>query len=157
MAKPIHQDLGYIIAALIIGGYLLIALLSAGLRPPRRIATAYIGVGLIMVSYALVSAIQSKPLELVGLLAGLLSLFWGAWYLSIAFTFLPTSPQAVGLCALAAANSSLGVILGTRTEVSKLSTVTVCGCYTILLGIQIYLTAAMLHRELMREKVPDRP
>jgi len=162
MAKPIHQELGYVVAATAIGGYLLIALLSAGLREKqafsRRITTGYIAAGSMMVCYTIFMAIQSNSFEMpvVSLLAGLLGLFWGSWYLTIAFTFPPASPQAVGLCALAAANSSFGVILGTRAELSKLTTVTVSGCFAILLGIQIYLTAVMFHHELMREKVFDR-
>jgi hypothetical protein len=163
MAKPIHQGLGYLIAATAIGTCLLIALLSTGLwrRPEssRRIATAYIAVGSAMACYAIFMEIQlnSPDIAVVSLLAGLLGLFWGSWYLTTAFTFPPSSSQAMGLSIVAAANSSFGVILGTRTELSKLTTVTVSGCYVILLGVQIYLTAVMFHREMVREKVFDRP
>ena len=51
MAKPIHEELGYVVAGTAIGAYLLIALLSSGLRASRRIATAYIAVGSVMVCY----------------------------------------------------------------------------------------------------------
>ena len=163
MAKPIHQGLGYLIAATGIGTYLLIASLSARRwRKPefsRRLAITYIAAGSAMVCYAIFIPIQSnsRDIPVVSLLAGLLGLFWGYRYLTIAFTFLPTSPQAMGLCALAAANSSCGAILGTQAELSKLTTVTVSGCYAILLGVQIYITAAMFLREPTHEKVLDQP
>jgi drug/metabolite transporter (DMT)-like permease len=112
-----------------------------------------------MVCYAIFIAIQSNSLDVpvVSLLAGLLGLFWGCWYLRIAFIFHPTSPQAIGLCALAAVNSSFGMIIGTQTGLSKLASVTVSGCYTILLGVQIYITGVMFHREPTHEKVLDQP
>ena len=161
MATPIHQEPGHLIAATAVGTYLLISLLSAGLRGKqvfsRRITTAYFAVGLGMVCHAIFVAIQSDSMDVpvVSLLVGLLGLLWASRYLATAFTFSATSSQAIGLCALAAVNSSFGVIIGTRTEPSKLTGVTVSGCYMIILGVQIYVTAVMFHRELAREKVLD--
>jgi hypothetical protein len=161
MAQPIRRELGHLIASTAIGTYLLIALLSAGLREKQvfsqRITAAYFAVGSGMVCYAILVAIQSNSLDepLVSLIVGLLGLFWASWYLRIAFTFSAVSPQAIGLCALAAVNSSLSVTIGTRTELSKLTSVTVSGCYTILLGVQIYITAVVFHSVLEREKVVD--
>ena len=159
MARPAYQQTGYFIAALIIAGCLLVAVLSLRVRGrgvlSRPMAIAYIGAGLAMVCYAAFSGLQSSPQEIpvVGLLAGLLGLFWSARCMMFAFSFPPNSIQAVGLCALAATNSSFGIIVATRTELSRLGMVVLSGCYVIVLGIQLYLTAVMVHRELAREKV----
>lgn len=161
MGKPIRAQLGYIIAGTVIAACLLVVLITLGRREtqafPQRMATAFVAVGFLMVCSMLFSIIQSGSFDIpiVGVLACLLGLFWSSWYVSLAFKFPPSSPQAVGLCSLAAANSSFGVILATRTSYGKLSIVIASGCYIIVVGVQIYLTAALLYWELMRAKVPD--
>ena len=163
MARPAHQQTGYIVAALLIAGCLLIGLISRRFGDNRALSRpmtiAYVAVGSAMVCYVVVTTLQSGSWELpaVGILASLLGLFWSTWFMTFAFGFQPRTPQALGLCALAAANSSFSFILGTRTEPGKLWMVTLSGCYVIILGIQIYLTAVMLHREAMRESAFDRP
>ena len=162
MAKPIHQQLGYVLAAIFLGAGLLFALLVPGHRVmrglPRLVTAAYVAIGLLMVCYVAFSAIQGGSLEMpvVGLLAGLLALYWASRYITLACSFQAYSPQAIGLSALAAANSSFGVILATRIGLSKLGIVTLAGCYIIILGVQIYLTAVALHREVMREGTIER-
>ena len=162
MARPIHEQLGYVLAAMLLGAGLLYALRTQGLRGmrelPRRLITAYIAIGLLMVCYMAASAIQGGSLEmrLVGLLAGLLALFWASRYLALATTLQALSPQAIGMCAVAAANSAFGVILATRTEPNRLGVVSMAGCYVILLGLQVYMTAVLLHREVMRERAVER-
>jgi uncharacterized membrane protein YfcA len=163
MARPAHQQTGYIVVALLIAGCLLIALLSPRFRDKRALSrsmtVAYTAVSSAIVCYMAISALRSSSGEIpaVGILTCLLGLFWSARFMTLAFGFQPRTPQAAGLCALAAANSSFSFILGTRTELGKLWIVALCGCYVIVLGIQIYLTAVMLHREAMRAKVFDRP
>src|SRR5437660_12578393 len=155
MARPIRAPLGYIVAAALIGVCLLMSYVCFGVRHKRampwRVIAAYIAVGSLMVCYTVFSAIYWGWLEapVVGLFAGLLALLWAGWFVALAFTFPPASPQAIGLCALAAANSSFGFILASRTGLTRLTAVTAAGCYTILLGVEIYLTAVMLHREVM--------
>lgn len=161
MAKPIHEQLGYVLAAMLLAAGLLFALRTQGLWGmrglPRRVITAYIAIGLLMVCYMAFSAIQEGSLEmpLVGLLAGLLALCWASRYLTLASSFQTYSPQAIGLCAVAAANSAFGVILATRTGLNKLGVVTMSGCYVIVLGLQVYMTAVLLHREVMRERAVE--
>lgn len=162
MARPAHQQLGYVVAAMLLGAGLLFALLRLEFRGtralPRRVTAAYIATGLLMVCYVAYSTVQGGLLDtpLVGLLAGLIGLYWSSRYMALASTFKALSPQAIGLCALAAANSSMGVILATRTGLSKLGVVTMAGCYVILLGVQVYLAAVVLYREVMRENVLER-
>jgi hypothetical protein len=162
MAAPIHEQLGFVLAAMLLGAGLLVALLTMGFRGmralPRPVTAAYMAAGLLMVCYAAYSAIQGESLEipLVGLLAGLIGLHWASSFLALASTYKGFSPQAIGLCALAAANSSLGVILATRIGISKLGAVTMAGCYVIFLGVQVYLAAVVLYREVMREGVFER-
>jgi hypothetical protein len=162
MARPAHQQSGYLVAALLIAGCLLIALLS-----PRRdtralsrpMTVAYVAVSSAMVCYMAVSTLLSgsKAIPAVGILAGLLGLFWSAWFMTLAFGFQARTPQAAGLCGLATANSLFSFMLGTRTEPGNLGIVALSGCYVIILGVQIYLTAAMLHREVIRAKAFHRP
>ena len=162
MAMPIHAALGYLIAAALIGVCLVMSFLCFGARykqaMPSRVIAAYITVGSSMVCYTTFSIIYWGWLEtpVVGLFAGLLGLLWAGWFMSLAFTFPPASTQAIGLCALAAANSSFGFILASRTGFTRLTAVTAAGCYTILLGVEVYLTAVMLHRQVMRERALDR-
>jgi len=162
MVRPAHEQLGYVFAAMILGAGLLTALLSPGIRGmrilSRGVTAAFIAIGLLMVCYATFSTIQggSQEMPLVGLLACLLGLYWASRYIAFASAFSARSPQAIGLCALAAANSSLGVILATRTGVSKLGVVTMAGCYVIVLGVQVYLAAVVLYREFMRESMLGR-
>ena len=158
MAKPAFQQAGYIAAAFLIAVCLLSALLTSGFGSKnavsRPMAFGYLAASLLIVCYTAVSAIQSSKWEIpaVGILAGLLGLFWAAWLMTLAFGFQPRTPQAVGLCALAAANSSFSLLIGTRIDAEKLGSVALAGGYLIVLGIQIYLTAILLHREIMRER-----
>lgn len=159
MARPIREHAGYLFAAILLVVGLAAALLTPGLRTvgapiPRRVTAAYIAVGLLMACYVAISAFQAGSLEmpLVGLLAAFLALFWASRFITLASTFHPYSPQAIGLCTLAAANSSLGVVLATRTGLSRMGIVTMTGCYVILLGVQVYLSAVVLYREVMHKE-----
>jgi hypothetical protein len=157
MVKPAYEQTGYLITSLVIAACLLVALLSPrlaakqGLSRSRSIAITYIAVSSMMVCYVAVSTLQagSRELPAVSTLAGLLGLFWAAWFMTLAFKFHPRSPQAFGLCALAAGNSSFALMLGLRIEPGKIGNVVLAGCYVIILGVQIYSAAAMLHRQLI--------
>lgn len=154
MAKPTQEQLGYVLAEMLAALCLLIVAVSVGMREnpmlPRRPATVYLAAGASsLVCCLLFWLIQSASadLRLLGILAGLLGLFWGTWYMRLAFQFQTNSIKQLTLAALAATTSSLGIILATRPGLSKLSSVTVVGCYMIILGLQLYLTSAFLYRE----------
>ncbi len=162
MAKPVHEQVGYVSAAVFLTAGLVIALLSPGLRSlsalPRLLANTYAAIASLMVCYLAVQGyrVGSFELPMVGLITALLALCWGFRYISLACTFPSYSPQAYGLCALAAADSSFGVILASRTGLGKLGIVTMAGCYVIALGIQVYLTAVLLHRGVARARAFER-
>jgi uncharacterized membrane protein HdeD (DUF308 family) len=71
----------------------------------------------------------------------------------LAFQFQSNSIKQLTLAALGATTSSLGIILATRPGLSKLSSVTVVGCYMIILGLQLYLTSAFLYREFAKATI----
>jgi hypothetical protein len=157
MARPVHEQLGYVLAAAATAACLLIAFVSFGIRQarpvPQRLIRAYFAAGIASIVCCMAFwLIQPGNIEVraVGILAGLLGLFWGSCYMRLAFYFQPRSFQARTLSILAAMTSCFGIIVATRTGLSKLGAVTTVGCYMIMLGVQIYLTAAFLHREAAR-------
>src|SRR3954465_5268680 len=137
MVMPIHAPVGYLIAAGLIGVCLLISFFCFGTRYKRailsRVIAAYIAVGSLMVCYTAFSVI------LLGLARDsccrtLCRIAWSAVGRVVYESFFhlsPASPQGIGLCALAAANSSFGFILASRTGLTRLTAVTAAGCYTI--------------------------
>jgi hypothetical protein len=162
MARPMREQIGYALAAALTAICLLIACISLGIREnriiPQRLAAIYLMAGASSIVCCLVFwLIQSASIDLrvLGVLAGLVGLFWGFCYMRLAFQFQTSSIKAPILCAMAATTSSIGIILATRSGLSKLSSVTSVGCYMTLLGVQIYLTAAFLHREYVEARVID--
>lgn len=162
MTRPVREQSGYLISALFIAGYFLVVMLSQGKgerwAQQRSLTAIFAAVGSAMACYMIFFAIQSGAPDIlfVGLPSGLLGLYWAWLSVRLASTFQPKSPQAVGLCALAATISSFAIIFGTRTDLSKLSAVSFAGAFVIVLGIQTYLSGVMVHREVMREKAFDR-
>jgi hypothetical protein len=159
MAKPANEQLGYVLAAALTVLCLLISI-SLGLRGnetmPQRLTVAYLMAGASSIACCLILwLIQSAAVDLriLGILAGILGLLWGSWYLRLAFHFQSNSIKAFILCSLAATTSSFGIIIATRSGLSKLAIVTLVGCYMIVLGVQVYLTAAFLHLEYARARV----
>ena len=154
MADPSFDALGYTIAVvltalclLISGVYLGVLENRAGHRRPVGI---YLLAGALSIACWLIFwLIQSVPtdLRLLVLLAGLHGLFWGLWYVRLALHFQAYARKAVLLSVLAATTSSLGIILATQSQLSKLSAVTAVACYTMFIGIQILLTTMYLYRE----------
>src|SRR5215472_10636547 len=113
MARPVHEQLGYILAAGVTGVCLLVAFLSFGVRRtgpvPQRLVVAYFGAGIASIACCVTFwLIQpwSIDLRVIGILAGLLGLFWGSCYMRLAFYFQPKSIQAGTLSILAAITSS---------------------------------------------------
>jgi hypothetical protein len=160
MAKPINERLGYALAEVLAALCLLIVGVSVGFREnstlPRRPGTVYLAAGASsLVCCMLFWLIQSASIDLrlLGILAGLHGLFWGTWYMRLAFQFQSNSIKQLTLAALAATTSSLGIILATRPGLSKLGSVTTVGCYMIILGLQLYLTSAFLYREFAKATI----
>lgn len=160
MAKPTNEQLGYMLAGALTVLCLLITCIFLGTREnrtfPQRLGAIYLIVGASSIACSLIFwLIQAASVDLraLGILAGVLGLFWGSWYMRLAFQFQSNATKAFILCSLAATTSSFGIILATRSGLSKLTTVTLVGCYMIILGVQIYLTAAFLHREYARARV----
>lgn len=157
MARPVNEQLGYILASAVTAICLAIAFVSFGIRQarpvPQRLIRSYFAAGIAsMVCCMAFWLIQpgSIDIRVVGVIAGLLGLFWGSCYMRLAFYFQPKSYQARTMSILAAMTSCFGIIIATHTGLSKLGAVTADGCYMIMLGVQVYLTAAFLHREAAR-------
>ncbi len=163
MARPMREELGYLLAAALTSLCVVIAFLFLGFRkqwtPKRHLIPTYLAVGVSLIACCMISWLIQPGLidiRVLGLLAGLLGLVWGSWYMKLAFHFQSNSFQACTMSVLAAAISSLGITLATRTGFSKHTAVTSVGCYIIVLGVQVYLTAAFLHREVVRERALER-
>jgi len=163
MAKPMNEQLGYLLAEVLTALCLLLVCVSVEVRAnkalPQRLSAIYLAAGAASIVCCLVVwLIQSATadLRLLGILAGLHGLVWGAWYLRLAFQFQSNSIKQLTLVATAATTSSLGIILATRPGLSKLGSVTAVGCYMIVLGMQLYLTSAFLYREYARATVLSR-
>jgi predicted secreted protein len=163
MVRPMREQTGYVVAAVLTALCLLTAWFSLGIRPnapaTRRQSRVYLmGGAASIVCSLLFWLVQSASIDLrvVGVLAGLVGLLWASWYMRLAYQFQSSSIKAAVLCGLAATTSSIGIIVATRSGLSKLSSVTTVGCYLIILGAQIYLTAVFLHREHARAVIIDR-
>ena len=154
MADPYLSALGYTMAVvltvlglLIPGVYLGVLENREGHRRPAKI---YLLVGTFSIACWLIFwLIQSAPtdLRLLELLAGLHGLFWGLWYVRLALHFNTYARQAVVLSVLAAATSSIGLILATQSQMTQLGAVTAVACYMTFIGMQILFTAVYLHRK----------
>ena len=163
MARPVREQMGYILAAGLTAACLLIAFRSLGIMRtrtmPQGLGRIYLAGGALSIVCCIVFwLVQPGGLDirLLGILAALLGLFWASCYMRLAFQFSANAIQSGMFSILAATTCSLGIILAARSGLSKLDVVTADGCYMILLGIQVYLTAAFLHREFERVQTSDR-
>ena len=157
MANPTHADVAYALASVLTSLCLLIAIVYLGVETRARsrhsMAIYLLAAGTSIACWFSFWLIQSASAEirLLAMLAGLHGLFWGVWYVRLAFRFQSYTAKAVVLSALAATTSFMGIILSTWSELSRVSSVTAVACYVTFLGIQILLTAAFLHRECAAE------
>jgi len=163
MVRPVREQIGYAVAAGLTALCLLTAWLSLGIRKkttvPQRLNRVYLIGGAASIVCSLIYwLVQSASIDLriVGILAGLVGLLWASWFMRLAYQFQSSTFKAAILCGLAATTSSIGIIVATRSGLSKLSSVTAVGCYLIVLGAQIYMTAAFLYREHLRALIIER-
>jgi hypothetical protein len=154
MTNPMLDELGYTMAVALTALCLLITGVYLGVRANRarhfRQVAIYLLVGEFSIAcWVIFWLIQSAPLDirLLVLLAGLHGLFWGLWYVRLAFHFQAYRRKSVVLFVLAGTTSSLGIILATQSPLSKISAVTAVACYAMFLGVQILLTSVFLYRD----------
>lgn len=169
MANPRLDELGYTTTVVLTALCLLITgvyaeMLANRTRHGRPVAN-YLLVGAFSIACWLIFwLIQSTSLDirLLVLLAGLHGLFWGLWYLRLSLHFQAYARKAVVLSVLAATTSSLGIILATQSQLSRLTAVTAVACYMTFIGIQLLFTTVYLYREcgaggeLLSESSPKR-
>ncbi|KAA6456270.1 hypothetical protein DYQ86_26095 [Acidobacteria bacterium AB60] len=160
MTKPITEELGYLLAEVFTGFCLLVASVFAGMMRARGESTRniaiYLGawtasVVLWFVCWLLQPARDESPLLLS--LTGLHGLFWGLWCVGLALQFRALKARAAMLCLFGGSMCSAGILLATRTGISRLAAVTAAACFMLLLGTQILFTAIVLHREFAKKKV----
>jgi hypothetical protein len=161
MSNPIREQVAYASATILTALCLLIAILFLGIPEsrslPRHFVRVHLLVGALSTACCLVYwLLQSAFMDLhvLGIVAALHGLFWGAWYMRIAFHLRTSFTKALVLCILAAATSSFGIVLATRPGANRFSCVTLVGCYTMGLGILIFVTAALLPRSYAKDRVP---
>jgi len=163
MARPVREQVGYILAAVLTALCLLIAFRSLGILKtrslPQELIRVYMAGGALSIACCVIFWLVQPgflDIRVLGILAALLGLFWGSCYMRLAFQFSANSLQSGMFSILAATTSSLGIILATRSGFTRLAVVTADGCYMILLGVQVYLTAAYLHRQFGRIQISGR-
>lgn len=163
MARPVREQVGYVLAAVLTAACLLIAFRSLGIMKtrtmPQGLMRVYLAAGALSIACCMVFLLVqpgAQDIRVLGILAALLGLFWASCYMRLAFHFSANPLQSGTFSILAATTSSLGIILAARSGLSKLDVVTADGCYMIMLGVQVYLTAAFLHREFERVQTSSR-
>jgi hypothetical protein len=160
MTKPMGEELGYLLAEVFTGFCLLIASVFLGVMRARTESTRNVAIYLLawtasivlwFVCWLLQPSTEDFPLLLS--LTGLHGLFWGLWCVGLALDFRSSKARAFVLCAFGGITCSLGIILATRSSVSRLGAVTAAACYMLFLGTQTLFTAMLLHREFEKRKV----
>ena len=159
MTNPVHDESGYTAATVVMSFILLIAVTDRVIllknQGKRRMARVQILVGsLTIAGWSAFWLIQAAPVELRFLLvlAGMQGVFWGLWYLDLAFRLSAHKRKAIPLSILAATTPALGIVLATQPEVTRLSAVTAVSCFTIVIGVQTLFTVVFLNRHFEEEK-----
>jgi hypothetical protein len=160
MTRPAGEELGYLLAEVftgfcLLGASVFLGVMRAKTESPRN-AAIYLfawtaSIVLWFVCWLFQPATQDFPLLLS--LAGLHGLFWGLWCVGLALNFRSLKVRAFILCTSGGVTCSLGIILATRSGISRLSAVTAAACYLLFLGTQTIFTAVLLHREFEKHKV----
>lgn len=159
MTNPVFEDSCYVVAILLTSLCLLITGAYYGalaIVDHRRCPISfYLLIGTLSIAcWLILWLIQSATFDipLLDLLAGFQGVFWGMWYMRLAFGLKAHRNKATLLCIQAATTSFLGVILATQSQISRLTSVTEVACYSGFLGVQILFSSAYLFRECEKEK-----
>ena len=161
MTKPDCQKIGYLLASSLIAGYLLVIAVYLGLRKlppvPRTVAMPHMAAVVGLTCFAVYSTLASGPadIHIVWLLAAFIGLFWAAWDVTLAVRFSSRRLQGLGFASIAAANSALSVMLVTGPSSNPVSAVSASGAFLIVVGVQVYISSALLHRELRHDSSPQ--
>ena len=160
MTNPMKEELGYLLAEVFTGFCLLIASVSLGVMRARTESTRNVAVYLLAWTASIVCWFvcwllqpSSEDFPLLLSLAGLHGLFWGLWCVALALNLRASAARAVVLCVFGGTTCSLGIILATRSGISRLSAVTAAACYLLFLGTQTLFAAAVVHRGFEKKKV----
>ena len=160
MSNPMRDELGYLLAEVFTGFCLLIASVFLGVMRAQTESTRNVATYLLawtastvcwFVCWLFQPSTEDFPLLLS--LTGLHGLFWGLWCVGLALDFRSLKARALVLCAFGGTTCSLGIILATRSGISRLGAVTAAACYMLFLGTQTLLTAVLLHRQFEKKKV----
>src|SRR5579863_8835795 len=118
MARPVREQAGYVLAAVLTATCLLIAFWSLGILQtrtmPQRLIRIYVAGGILSIACCMIFWLVqpgSFDIRILGILAALLGLFWGSCYMRLAYYFNANFMQSGMFSILAATTSSLGIIL----------------------------------------------
>ena len=160
MTHPLGEELGYLLAEVFTGFCLLVASVFLGVLRAKTESTRNVAVYLMawtasialwFVCWLFQPPTQDFPLLLS--LAGLHGLFWGLWCVGLALNFRTLKARAFLLCMLGGTTCSIGIILATRSGITRFSAVTAAACFMLFLGTQTLFTAVLLHREFEKRKI----
>lgn len=160
MTHPMGEELGYVLAEAFTGFCLFGASVFMGVIRAKTESTHNVVVYLLawtasivlwLVCWLFQPSTQDFPLLLS--LAGLHGLFWGLWCVGLALNFRSLKARAFILCSIGGITCSLGIILATRSGISRLSAVTAAACYMLFVGAQAIFAAVLLHRDFERRKI----
>jgi hypothetical protein len=160
MTHPLGEELGYLLAEVFTGFCLLVASVFIGVMRAKTESTPNVAVYLLawtasialwFVCWIFQPSTQDFPLLLS--LTGLHGLFWGLWCVSLALNFRELRVRAFLLCILGGTTCSVGIILATRSGISRFSAVTAAACFMLFLGTQTIFTALLLHRQFEKKRV----
>ena len=154
MTNPQNVASGYMLAVVVTSVGLLVPgiliCMRRGCDGARHSASRiYFMAGIVLLAcWLFLWMYQSAPthLRLLVLLAGAQGVFWGLWYLRLAFRFRGDTRKASGLCILAGVTSVLGMILATQSHLSAISAVTAVACYSLWIGVKMLATTPYLYR-----------
>ncbi len=103
----------------------------------------------------LASSSYDLDTRLFTVLAGGLGVFWGLWFVRLAFHVQHHPGKAGVLCLLAGGITFLGVLIAIQPDLSSLTAVTAVACYMLWIGTQILLVVPLLFRDWISPETTD--
>ncbi len=148
--------LGYALAVVVTATGLLIpgVLLSAeglqkrlGIRPGKfYFLTALVSLACGGILWVVPSSYDLDT-RVLTLLAGGVGVFWGLWFVRLAFHVQRHPGKAGVLCILGGGITFLGILIALQPDLSSLTAVTTVACYLLWIGAQILLVVPLLFRD----------